>query len=255
MAELEVLQFWTEPEDRDGKLNVWSTCKIDGLWFPGKSDIDDPGVCKAFPRSRRVLDREKLKSHGRSTTRLLYHGYLAADVEIEVEIWTIEQYRAYLAFLPKIDPARKITKTTKTSKIVIAQGPPAPVESVIVDSSGRPVSRSSGTQSQAIYTVTTSDTPTTTVTETKTTDEIPAHSIDHPDLAALSIRHLYFYEVPTPDPPEDGGVRRVVLKATEITKPASGNKVVSKPIASVGERLNNDADVLPEFKLDTGPRT
>lgn len=249
MAELEVLQFWTEPEDRDGKLTAWSCLRMDGKFFPGVDSLDDPGACIAIPRATRQLVTDKLKSLGRNNTRQLHHGYAAADVEIEVRIWSIEQWRAWLKYLPQIDPARKITKTTKTSKIVTAAGPPAPVESVVS------LAPSASTGDVVTITTTTSDTATATVTETKTTSEIPAHSIDHPDLSMLGIASIYITSISTPEEVEDGGVRTIRIKGIEVVKPKTGNKVVSKPVASVGERLNSDADVLPEFKLDTGPRT
>lgn len=242
---LEVLQFWSEPEDRDGKLTVWSCCKLDGKFFPGVDSLDDEGACIAIPRTVRELNLDKLKSKGRNVTRLIHEGYKAAEIEIEVRIWKIEQWRKWLSYLPKIDPARKITKTQTVQKVVKVSAS-APIESVI---------QSAPTGDVTVATAEAAGPFIETKRETVTTQEIPAHTIEHPDLEPFGISSIFITSISTPGDVEDGGVRTIRIRATEIVKPTTGNKAVAKSVASAGERLNRDADVLPEFKLDTGPRS
>lgn len=239
----DVLQHWTEPGDRDGRYNIWSTCKIDGLWFPGCADLDDPGVCEAIPRCDRALLTDKHQSLGRNNARQLHHGYAQSNIEITVRLHTPEQWAAWLKFFPSIDPARKVKKTTTTKKVVLAAGPPAPAESVVSLMSAASVG------DVVPITTTTSDTPTATVKETKTTQEIPSHTLGHPFTDPLGIKGIYITWISTPE--IDDQIATIKIKAVEIIK--SDKKPVSKGI-SISEKLGNDDDVNPAFKLDARPR-
>lgn len=234
---LDVLQFWSEPEDRDGKLTVWSTCKIDGQFFPGVDSLDDPGACIAVPKARRELVTDKLKPVNRSNSSLVWRGYKPAMIEITVRVWTIAQWRALLQYLPTINPSRKITRTMTTQRTVTVAGPPAPV--VVADEKVGASVKEAGAA------------PTGKTTEAHSIEQIPAHAIEHPDLALLGIASCYFTAIETPEAPEDGGVRTIKIHATEIVRGTKG--APARSVATTSQRLGNDADVLPEFKLDRGP--
>lgn len=237
---LEVLQFWSEPEDRDGKLNVWSTAKIDGKFFPGVDSLDDKGACICVPRTARHLEKEKLKAIGRQKQRLLHHGIVAAEIEFEVAIWTIEQWRAYLSYLPKIDPARHNAKTTTKTEFK-QTGPPAPQESVVAVSAAGDVSTTEAVAAGPFVEKSTT---------TTTTQEIVSHALEHPDTDPLGIRQIYFTEISTPEPPEDGGVRRIRLRATEIV--SADNRFVTKKVSGQ-KKATDKADVRDDFKLGRKP--
>ena len=238
----EVFSHWTEPGEDDGKLNVWSTCKIDGKWFPGVGDLKDAGACIAIPKATRSLVTDKLRSLGKNNTRQIHHGYAAAEIDIEVRMWTPAQWQAFKAYLPQIDPARKVKRTITSRKQV--QGAPNLRTSVTLTGSGREVASTTTIPSVL-------PAP-TTVTTTSEVEEIPSHTIEHPDLSMLNISQIYITSISTPDDVEDGGVRTIRIRGIEVVKPPTGNKVVSKGI-STSTQLNNDSDVLPEFKLNTGP--
>jgi len=242
---LDLLQFWSEPEDRDGKLTVWSTLKLDGKFFPGVADLDNPGACIAIPHATRELITDKLKPINRNNSSLLYKGHAMAKIDITVRIWTIEQWRAFLNYLPKINPSSKIKKTVKVKKTVLLAAPATDLAgaqtatNTLAEGPLQPTTDTADALTEAKYTV------------TKTTEEIPSHTIEHPFLEALGITMCYITSISTPDDDSTEGVRTIKIQATEIIK--SDKKNVAKKVADISRVVNDDSDTRNDFKLNRGP--
>ncbi len=122
---LEATQHWTD-NDRDGKLSVWNTVKLDGKVFPGFDDIDSRSACIVIPSAkvRYAVDRQRVKgltkeenkalarkeAQGVESHRIVSEGYMPGPVTMKVLIWRPDQWSALLGYLPKINPKVQANK-------------------------------------------------------------------------------------------------------------------------------------------------
>lgn len=116
---LDALQHWTD-NDRDGKLSVWNTVRLDGKVFPGVQDIDSRAACICIPsgRVRYAIDRQRAKgttkaeskliaraeAAGVESHRIVSEGYMPDRVTLKVLIWRPDQWSQLQTYLPTINP-------------------------------------------------------------------------------------------------------------------------------------------------------
>lgn len=122
---LEATQHWTDT-DRDGKLSVWNTVKLDGKVFPGVDDIDSRSACIVIPSAkvRYAVDRQRVKgltkdenknlarqeAQGVESHRIVSEGYMPGPVSLKCFIWRPDQWQAWLKYLPTLNPKIQANK-------------------------------------------------------------------------------------------------------------------------------------------------
>lgn len=110
---------------RQGQLTVWNTILLGGKVFPGVASREDAGACICIPTSARArygIDRQKVQTETPAERkarvakkgpepppvhRLISEGYTPGPVALKVGMWRREQYDAYRAYLPTINPRLK----------------------------------------------------------------------------------------------------------------------------------------------------
>lgn len=95
--------FWDGPPG-PGRLGPWSTLILGGQVFPGADGPDDPRACAVRLKGavRYRIDSQKVK--GGSGHKLVTEGYDPTQLTAEVRMWRNEQWLAFIAFLPFINP-------------------------------------------------------------------------------------------------------------------------------------------------------
>jgi hypothetical protein len=104
------IPFWDEGfAHADGKVhpdNPWDTVLFNGEHLPGKCSV------KAEPKIQ--IDRKK--ANGVDGAQITLQGYLPGKVQVEIEMWTAEQWELYQEMLPTF--WRKPTKNDESVKAI-----------------------------------------------------------------------------------------------------------------------------------------
>ena len=96
--------FWGGGGDWEGKIGPWAALKLDDLWFPGVGDLGSPGVCPVRIAGEVKYRIDSQKPKGKSGHKLVTEGYEPTKCVGEVRIYTAEQWAAFRAYLPEINP-------------------------------------------------------------------------------------------------------------------------------------------------------
>lgn len=210
--------------------------------FSGNEQPLTPGVCEVMVSKDRSVDKKK--SAGTDGTRNTIHGINSAEGEIQVTIWTPQQYRMLLDLWDVLFPGPQKFTTTKTVTV------------------GAPVTRSesfgSGDQNGIVFT-TTRTIPqvqaTRRVSTTQSKSIIRAFDVDHPKLKAHKVQSVVFVSGSGPDQGPTPLSRVFTMKWVEYLAPNSKVNSTTTPVASKASTLEPGGNYNPPgtFSENKGP--
>lgn len=102
--------WWGRPGNTyEGKLGPWNTLVLDGKVFPGADDYNDPRACsvRLSGRVRYRLDIQRAKKGGH---KIVVEGYQPEPLTFVAKFWRAEQWAAFEALMPDINPKLKSNK-------------------------------------------------------------------------------------------------------------------------------------------------
>lgn len=187
---------------------------------------DVPGHVVVFGRNTRRVDDPAVA--GLDGARLTHLGYDPSEVDITVTLWTPGQWEDWQTdILPLIKPKPTIRALNST-----------------IAGANITAGRNSQLSPNQVPNATTI--PLTTVV-----DNLPSPvDVDHPALAAMGIRSLYFRDIGIPVPGPVVGTKVITLRATEFA-PASGMNVLKTQTGSLQEGLDANPTTTPQASQPT----
>jgi hypothetical protein len=197
------------------------------LAIPAFSPIEQsatPGLATVSITKARAVDKKK--AAGSDGARITLHGIDVAMVDIQLLIWTPQQYKMMREMWTALFAGPLKTSTTKTKTIVIE----APKTVVLFG----------GTNGQTVTLPPTTEKKTVTVT----TPISKAVDAQHPLLTDHGVKSLIFYQGEGPSPGSVPRSRVFTMRAYEFLPPSKNNSTVT-PVGSKATALDRKKQPTP----------
>lgn len=210
--------------------NPWDAVFV-AIPYSGTDQPLTPGICEVLCEKERSFDKKKAK--GADGARITVHGIDAAEGEIEIVIWTPQQYRVLMEMWPLLFPPPQKFTTTKT----VTTGSTTQVGGAGFGSLAAGNNEPTGFDNGQFGPVegTTAQVPQTFQTKRISTTQVKSESrpfdVSHPKFKLLDIKSVIFVKGSGPDPGPTPFSRVFKIRWVEYYAPGSVD-VTTTPAAS-----------------------